>query len=78
MKLFAIAAIVLGAGAALVFFLLWAANGLPHQDPTPEMLKSQDLLGKIYTAGMLLSLLVASLGCAALRVVRRRLQRSSS
>lgn len=78
MKLFAIAAIVLGAGATLVFFVLWAGNGLPYQDPTPEMLKSQDLRAKIYAAGMLLSFLVASLGCAALWVVRRRLQRSSS
>jgi hypothetical protein len=77
-KLFATTAIVLGAGATIVFFVLWAGNGLPYQEPTPEMLKSQDLCGEIYAAGMLLSFLVASLGYASLWVVHRRLQRSSS
>lgn len=78
MKFFAIASILLGMCALLVFFVLWAVNGLPYQDPTPLMLKSQELYGKIYAAGMLLSLLVASLGCAGWWIVRRRRQRSSS
>lgn len=43
MKVFAIATIRLGMCALLVFFVLWAENGLPYQDPTPLMLKSQKL-----------------------------------
>ena len=78
MKFFAIAAIALGAAAAFSFFALWAGNGLPYQDPTPEMLKSQDLLANIYVAGMLLGVLLASLGGAALWSLRRRLKRRPS
>lgn len=77
MKFFAITVIVLGVAAAFCFFALWASNGLPYQDPTPEMLKSQDLLANIYVAGMLLGVLLASLGGAARWSVRRRFQRRS-
>ena len=78
MKFFAITAIALGAAAAFFFFALWAGNGLPYQDPTPEMLKSQDRLANIYVAGMLLGVLLSSLGGAALWSVRRRLKRTSN
>lgn len=75
LKLVSLAAIALGVGGALLCFLLWAGNGLPYQDPTPQMLKAQEFRSGLYAAGMLLGFLAATMGCAGLWLVGRRVRR---
>ncbi|MFZ5638243.1 MAG: hypothetical protein ACOY82_16825 [Pseudomonadota bacterium] len=65
-------ALVLGGIAAVLCFALWAANGLPYQDPTPEMLKAQELRGDLYGMAMLVSVLMAAFGAYRLLAFRRR------